>query len=58
MNADDLAKKLCDIAYSEGWILTYKLERKKCCDNPKLSSIDTLPAIIYCGDCKHQYLEE
>lgn len=27
MDADDLVKVLCDIAYEHGWRLTYKLER-------------------------------
>jgi hypothetical protein len=28
-SADELAKILCDIAFEQGWILTYKLERVK-----------------------------
>jgi hypothetical protein len=58
MNAYELAKKLCDLAWDNGWVLTYKLERKKCCDDPRLSSIDVIPAIIYCGNCKQSYVDE
>lgn len=58
MNLDDLAKHLCDIAWENGYVLTYKLKRRKCCNNQKLSCIDTSPVTIYCGNCKYSYVEE
>lgn len=29
LDADELAKALCDLAWDNGWVLEYKLERRE-----------------------------